>query len=115
MLFQIQISDNRIIDLIRMFENSGLVCPWWAEDELEEKTAKLLGWLQEDYLHDAKHGPIEPALQPSYNPNNVEGMCRPHVFAVHECKMFCRKCGWNPNASETCQTQADESIDQPQR
>ena len=71
MLFDVKASDNRIIDLIRMFENSGLVCPWWAEDELEERSAKLLGWLQEDYLHDAKHGPIEPALQPSYNPNNV--------------------------------------------
>jgi len=49
MIFQVQASDNRIIELIAMFEKSGLVYPWWAEDELEEKSAKLLGWLQEDY------------------------------------------------------------------
>lgn len=103
MLFQIQISDDRIIRLIRMFEQSGLIYPWWVDDTLEEKSAKLLGWLQED---DSCSTPdaIEPAFQSSYNPNNVEGMCSPHVFALHECKMLCRKCGWNPNASETCQT-----------
>ncbi len=49
MIFQVKVSDNRLIQLITMFEKSGLVYPWWAEDSLEEKSAKLLGWLQEDH------------------------------------------------------------------
>lgn len=48
MLFEVKINDARIIELISMFEKSCVICPWWVEDSLEEKSAKLLGWLQSD-------------------------------------------------------------------
>ena len=56
-------------------------------------------------MPDFKREAIEPAFQPSYNTNNVEGMCAPHVFGAHEGKMICRKCGWKP---ELCQTTRNE-------
>ena len=47
-LLQIKASHQRIMELIEIFERSGIVYPWWQDDTLEQKSAKLLAWLQDD-------------------------------------------------------------------
>ncbi len=85
----------------RMFDRTGMT-PDEIVDRIVGEAKKCQTQIAEDLC--SNPNAIEPAFQSSYNPSNVEGMCSPHVFAVHEGKMLCRKCGWNPNAPQTCQT-----------
>ena len=44
----LSVNPVRLLQLVKVFEQSGVVTPWWPDHDDETKILKLISWLNQD-------------------------------------------------------------------